>query len=217
MDRQILLANLLDRLGLPVPEAARARLLWFLDELLRWNRKVNLTAITDPQDAVEKHLVDSLTVLPFLHSSERLLDIGSGGGFPGIPLKLVRPELRLVSVDSAGKKIAFQRHVARQLGLPDFLPLAARVEDLPQQAEFQGGFDVIVTRAFASITEFARRALPLLAPEGFLLAMKGGEGEGELQAAEADLQAVGLTPKEVHSLHLPASGSRRTLILLHRS
>lgn len=200
-----------------VPEAAQARLLWFLDEMLRWNCKVNLTAITDPQEAVEKHLVDSLTVLPFLHGKERLLDIGSGGGFPGIPLKLARPELRLVSVDAVGKKINFQRHVGRQLGLTGFLPLAARIEDLPQQSEFRGSFDVIITRAFASLPEFARRALPLLAAGGYLLAMKGGEGESELRAAEAELQAVGLTQKEVHTLHLPVSGSRRTLILMHGS
>lgn len=216
MDRQQQLAEWLSVLDLQVPPVCLPRLLLFLDEMLRWNRRSNLTAITDPEEALEKHLVDSLTPLPLLGTAVRLLDLGSGGGFPGIPLKLAQPELRLVSVDAVGKKIAFQRHAARYLGLTGFEALHERAENLPLKPDLAAGFQLVISRAFTSIPDFARLALPCLAPGGALLAMKGPEGGRELAAAVPLLVSAGLVPTEVRSLQLPASGAERTLIVLRR-
>ncbi|MBE0598853.1 MAG: 16S rRNA (guanine(527)-N(7))-methyltransferase RsmG [Desulfuromonadales bacterium] len=215
-DRLAFLADGLRALNLRVPPGALPQLLWFLDELMRWNRRSNLTAITDPREAIEKHLLDSLTPLPLLPAAPRLLDLGSGGGFPGIPLQLARPELRLVSVDAVGKKIAFQRHALRALGLSQAEALHERAEALPARPGFQAGFDLIVSRAFASLTDFSRHALPCLAPRGFLLAMKGPEGGRELAESRPQLAAVGLESTDLHRLRLPVSRAERTLIVLRR-
>lgn len=216
MEPKALLAGQLRQLSLPVPAEASEPLLRLLDELLRWNRTHNLTAITDPAEGVEKHLVDSLTLLPLLCGNERLLDLGSGGGFPGLPLKVARPDLRVVSVDAVAKKIAFQRHAVRLLGLCGFEPLHERAEALPRREGFAGGFDVVVSRAFTALPAFARLALPCLAPEGRIIAMKGAEGEAELAQAQPALAALGLACTDLRRLTLPASGAARTLIVLRR-
>jgi 16S rRNA (guanine527-N7)-methyltransferase len=151
MEPKELLTDQLRQLSLHVPASAAGQMLQLLDELLRWNRTYNLTAITDPAEGIEKHLTDSLTLLPLLTGEERLLDIGSGGGFPGLPLKIARPALSVVSVDAVAKKIAFQRHAARLLGLQDFVPLHMRAEKLPDLLEYASGFDIVVSRAFAAL------------------------------------------------------------------
>lgn len=207
---------LLTQAGLTLPPPTMAALETFLAELLRWNQKVNLTSITDPAEAREKHLLDSLSLLPLLQGEERLLDIGSGGGFPGIPLKLAVPGLRVVSVDAVQKKIAFQRHVARLLGLQGFAAEHLRVEQLPSHPLGKGGFDLVVSRAFAALEQFAALALPCLAPAGRIIAMKGAEGEKELAQSSEALTALGLVCREVRILQLPRSSSRRSLIVLAR-
>lgn len=210
------LHELLRGQGLLLPPAAEAALETFLAELLRWNRKVNLTSITHMTEAREKHLLDSLTLLPLLQGDERLLDVGSGGGFPGIPLKLAAPGLQLLSIDAVQKKIAFQRHVARLLGLQGFSAEHLRVEQVPQHPLGQGGFALVVSRAFASLEQFAALALPCLAPGGRIVAMKGAEAEAELQQSAAALARLGLRCSELRQLRLPLSGSQRSLIVLTR-
>jgi 16S rRNA (guanine527-N7)-methyltransferase len=196
----------------PVPE----QLLSFLDELLRWNRRINLTAIRDRQEALEKHLLDSLSILPLLRGDERLLDLGSGAGLPGIPLKIASPCLQLWSVDAVQKKIAFQRQVGRLLSLNSFHPTQARVEDLAQDGKWQGRFEVVVARAVASLPTLVAWGLPLLQPAGRLIAMKGPEGEAELLAARAELRTLGVHCIEQLQFRLPASGAERRLLVLAR-
>ncbi|HKK01574.1 MAG TPA: 16S rRNA (guanine(527)-N(7))-methyltransferase RsmG, partial [Desulfuromonadales bacterium] len=202
--------------GLTVPGAVEAKLLSYLDELLRWNRRINLTAITDPAVAVEKHLVDSLTLLTLLKGDERLLDFGSGGGLPGIPLKIARAGLKILSVDAVRKKIDFQRHVVRYLGLSDFIPLHARAEEVPGRPEAALLFDLVVTRAVGPLVDLTDLAFPLLVPEGRLVAMKGPEGEREAQESEPSLAERGLYCSEVKRLHLPLSGAERLLVTVIR-
>lgn len=209
---QLLLADS----GLALPTATLAALETFLAELLRWNQKVNLTSITEPAEAREKHLLDSLSLLPLVRGDERLLDIGSGGGFPSIPLKLASPGLQVVSVDAVQKKIAFQRHVARLLGLKGFTAEHLRVEQLPHHPLGVGGFDLVVSRAFAALDQFAALALPCLAPAGRIIAMKGAEGEKELQQHSEALSSLGLVCSELRVLRLPRSGAMRSLIVLTR-
>lgn len=206
----------LHKLSLKVSAGAGKDLLRLLEELLRWNRHHNLTAITDPLEAIEKHLVDSLTVLPLLAGTERLLDIGSGGGFPVLPLKIARPSLTVVSVDAVAKKIAFQRHIARTLCLQGFEALHLRAEQLPGRAGYKAGFDVIVSRAFAAIPIFTAVALPCLAPGGKIIAMKGADGERELAEATTQLSEQGLVCVERRCFQLPASGASRILLTLQR-
>ena len=199
-----------------MPAAAEAVLLDFLDELLHWNRRVNLTAITDPLEAVEKHLVDSLTLLPLVGEKERVLDLGSGGGLPGIPLKIARPGLSILSVAAVRKKIDFPRHVVRRLGLSDFLPRHARAEELVGRSEADPPFDLTVTRAVGPLRDLAKLAFPCLISGGRLIAMKGPEGEREAREAEPHLEELGLCCFELRKMLLPLSGAERVLVAIRR-
>jgi 16S rRNA (guanine527-N7)-methyltransferase len=210
------LATLLAAQGVYLPEAALQKLLAFLDELHRWNRQINLTAITGRQDAIEKHLLDSLTVLPLLRGDEELLDLGSGAGLPGIPLKLASPQLSIWSVDAVQKKISFQKQVVRLLSLSGFHPTHARVESLAQDDAWLGRFDVVVARAVASLPTLAGWGLPLLRPSGRLIAMKGPEGEAELASVEKELRLSGAQCTDLRRLRLPVSGAERLLLVFTR-
>jgi len=210
------LADQLKTLGVAIDALALERLEWLGHELLRWNRTHNLTAITDPLELREKHLGDSLTLLPFLGEAQRLLDLGSGPGFPALPLKIARPALEIVSVDAVGKKIAFQRHVARTLGFTGFTAVHGRAEALAGHAVRGAGFDVVTARALGSLPLLAKLAAPCLAPGGRLVAMKGAEGAAELAAAQAELETLGFVCTERQELRLPVSGAERCLLVLKR-
>jgi 16S rRNA (guanine527-N7)-methyltransferase len=186
----------------------------FHDELQRWNKKVNLTALREDGEIAIKHFVDSLTVVPFLRDGMRLLDLGSGGGFPVIPLKIVRPDLDAVSVDAVEKKILFQRHAGRLLEFTRFTPLHERGERLA--GSHAGGFDLIVSRAFAEIPLFAGMALPLLAPGGLIVAMKGSGGRGEVETAQPFLSENGIVVREIKEFCLPIVGDARSLVVMVR-
>lgn len=210
-----MLQEQLQKLELEIPAESLVQLELLVDELLRWTQRRNLTAITDREEVVEKHLVDSLTMLPFARQAVRLLDIGSGAGFPALPLKIVCPTLEVVSVDAVGKKIDFQKHVARKLGLPSFTALHARIQDLSGEENYRSGFDLVTARALTSLEDLVAMAEPFLAPGGRLVAMKGPEGELEFSASRNRLGVSGWS-LALHRLVLPRSGAQRCLIELSR-
>jgi 16S rRNA (guanine527-N7)-methyltransferase len=212
----MVLVKLLEPLHIVLAEDVLDRLEWLGRELLRWNRTHNLTAITDLAEVREKHLIDSLAVLPLLEGATRLLDLGSGAGFPALPLKISCPSLEVVSVDAVGKKIAFQRHVARTLRLAGFTAVHSRAEDLPGSPLCGVGFDVVTARALGSLPLLVELAAPCLAPGGRLIAMKGAEGAAELAAAQAELAGLGFACSALHSLRLPITAAERCLVVLER-
>jgi 16S rRNA (guanine527-N7)-methyltransferase len=205
----------LQKLELEVSNDSLAQLEVLVDELLRWTKRRNLTAITDRDEVLEKHLVDSLTMLPFAKSAGRLLDIGSGAGFPALPLKIACPALEIVSVDAVGKKIDFQKHVARKLGLRSFTGLHARIQDLEEEEIYRAGFDLVTARALTSLEDLVAMAEPFLEPGGRLVAMKGPEGEQEISTARSRLCKAGWSIV-LHPLVLPRSRAQRCLIELAR-
>ena len=210
------LLETLDALGLDVAPEAIVQLETLVDELLHWNRRRNLTAIVERDQILEKHLVDSLTLLPFIGSTDRLLDIGSGAGFPALPLKIARPDLEIVSVDAVGKKIDFQRHIARMFGLDGFTALHDRIESLVDHRDYRRGFDIVAARALCPLEELLIMARPFLAPGGRLLAMKGPDGDKELVGLGGSLLDTGWSVT-VHRLKLPVSGAVRNLIEMEYS
>lgn len=184
-------------------------------ELKKWNSKVNLTAITDDNEIAIKHFIDSLTIAPFITADDRLLDIGSGAGLPAIPLKIISPDIPIVSVDAVAKKIHFQRHVIRILNLANIEALHTRVEDLCKTHSHS--FTVIVSRAFTRLDHFVALAEPLLAENGVLIAMKGEGTDGEIASSDAALAACGFTITSVHHYSLPKGMGNRVLLLIKRS
>ncbi len=209
----------LAELKITIGSAEEERLLLFLDELLRWNQSINLTAITNREDALVKHLVDALTLLPYLRGDETLLDMGSGGGLPGLPLKIVMAGLNLTSIDAVAKKISFQKHVIRTFALSGAVALHGRLEELGQELDLAGHFELVVARAFASLPDCVRLARPFLQPGGRLIVMKGPEGEKEVLAAEKIFTDAGFSLQRIDHFNLPGDNGARTLIileLLHR-
>jgi 16S rRNA (guanine527-N7)-methyltransferase len=145
----------------------------FAKELLAWNRRINLTRITSPAEIALKHFVDSLPGAGDLETGWRVIDLGSGGGFPGIPLKIVRPDLEITLVDAVRKKVSFQKHVCRLLGLRGIDCLHARIEDLGDDPAHQGGYVAAVSRALTDLGALCRLAAPLLTASGVVVAYRG--------------------------------------------
>ena len=167
-------------MGLDMSGVQQDKLLAFIALLTKWNRTYNLTAIRDEGEMLTHHLLDSLAVVPALGESalagRRWADVGSGAGLPGIPLAIACAELSLSSIETVEKKAAFQRQARIELGLANFTVENRRVEDLPA-----GGFDAVISRAFAELADFVRLAGHLLNPGGLLLAMKGVLPEDEIK------------------------------------
>lgn len=199
-------------LGIELNAAQLQSLNLFAEELKKWNRKINLTAITDDEGIAIKHLVDSLSLLRVVRGPGRMLDIGSGGGFPGIPVKIVQPELDIVSVDAVVKKISFQKQAVRLLNLTHFNALHVRAETLA--ADYAGSFDWVVSRAFSDIPSFVTMALPVLKREGRIVAMKGRSAAEEIAAAEEELAKLGAKVESVDDFVLPGSGDARSLVVI---
>lgn len=200
-----LLARGIASLGLSdvVPAAAQRRLLQYLDLLEQWNRRTNLTAVRERNAMVTRHLLDSLSLLPYVGGT-RLADLGSGAGLPGIPLAIARPGLHVTLVDSNGKKAHFLRAVAGALGL-DAHVAQTRVEAV------QGEFDTITARAFASLQDMLRWGGHLLTPDNLWLAQKGRYPEGELAALPPGYAA------ETLPLQVPGLDAERHLVIIRRS
>lgn len=190
-------------LGLTIDDAALDALIALIPLLGKWNKAYNLTAITEPAAVVRKHLLDSLSVDPFLHG-QTVLDVGTGAGFPGLPLALINPEKSFFLLDSHAKKLRFIDHACAELGIHNVTTVHSRVESYaPEQL-----FDTIVSRAFASLPQFADWIAHLLAPNGIALAMKGRadyESYNDLAAgwrAETNALVVPLLSDERHVIKL---------------
>lgn len=196
------LAAGLTALGIALPETAQLKLLAFRDLLLKWNRTYNLTALRDPHQAISHHLLDALAILPHVGAGP-LLDVGSGGGLPGIPLAIARPDLSVTLVDTVQKKAAFLQQAAIELELKSVAVHHARVE------EMRGQYAQISSRAFAELARFISLTHHLLAPGGRWLAMKGALPEGEIEALPAGSEVEAIIP-----LVVPGLDAERHLIIL---
>ena len=192
-------------LGQELPAAARARLIDYLELLLRWNAAYNLTAVRDPRDMVTRHLLDSLAVAPYVRGVT-LADIGSGAGLPGLVLAIAAPRRRVTLIDTNGKKCRFQREVVRVLGLDNVDVVHARVGDL------EGSYDCVVARAFATLADMLALGGHLLAPDGRWLAMKGRRPDDELERLPPGFRLEG-----EHALKVPGLDAERHLLVLVRS
>lgn len=199
---QISLAAGLAKLGLNLPDDAQQKLLAFRDLLLKWNKTYNLTALRDPAQAISHHLLDSLAILPHVGDGN-LLDVGSGGGLPGIPLAIARPDLSVSMVDTVQKKATFLQQAVIELALRNVTVHHARVE------EMQGQYAQISARAFAEIGLFISLTRHLLAPNGRWLAMKGVRPDDELKALPTDITVEAIIP-----LTVPDLEAERHLIIL---
>ena len=211
-----LLAKGAAALGLELAPAVLERFQVYLEELKLWNAKINLTARTTDRDIVIKHFLASLAGLPWLEAAPSLVDLGSGAGFPGLALKLVRPDLSLTLEEARQKKAAFLEYLVSRLGLAGVEVVQAHLT--PAMArEWEPKAAAVVSRAAFSLTQFLELAAPLLAAGGLALALKGVHlSEGELEAARTVAPRLHLGSLEPHQYRLPISGEPRLLVLARK-
>lgn len=198
-------------LGVALSEHETAQLLAYLDLLQKWNKVYNLTAVRDPAEMLTHHLLDSLAVVAPLRRhtggrNARLLDVGSGGGLPGVVIAVCCPEVEVTCVDTVAKKAAFQQQVAVALRLPNLRGMHARVETLAS-----GDWDVVASRAFASLVDFVGLSGPALAPGGVWMAMKGRDPAEEIAALPGGVEVF-----HVEQLAVPGLEAERCLVWLRR-
>lgn len=187
----------------------------YLKELLKWNLKINLTAIRSEKGIVLKHFLDSLSVTSYLPEHASILDIGSGAGFPGIPLKIVQPAFRITAIDSVRKKVDFQKHIIRALGLKGVEAIHGRVQDTEILQNLAERFDITLSRAFTDLRTFLVLSFPFLKGGGMAIAMKG-ETDGKKIKLLAETDEPPYRLKRAVPLTLPFSNFKRTIVLFEK-
>ena len=207
MSPQEQLENGLREMRLALPAAVHEKLLAYVALLYKWNKTYSLTALKEQDKAVSHHLLDSLSILPFIPAG-RLLDVGSGGGTPGIPLAIARPDVAVTLLDSNTKKTAFLQQAAIELGLRNISVHAGRVEQYHPQV----GFEAVTSRAFAELADFVALSAHLLVENGAWLAMKGVYPQAEIER----LPSV-IAVEVVHRLKVPELEAERHLVVLRRT
>ncbi len=197
------------RLGVELTPQMAGLFMRYLSELKVWNRKINLTSLRDDRDIVIGHFLDSISAARFVPAGSRLLDIGSGAGFPGIPIKIISPALGVTLLDSAHKKVTFMREVIRALGLAGVTAMWGRAEDEGNGIE-RHSFDRVITRAVGPIPDTLRLSEPYLAAGGRIILMRGQRGGDEWEAAETRMKK-GFRLAERSEFKLPFGGQSRVI------
>ncbi|MEX2031964.1 MAG: 16S rRNA (guanine(527)-N(7))-methyltransferase RsmG [Dehalococcoidia bacterium] len=212
------------RLGITLDDTEVAAFRRYLDLLSEWNERAGLTSVTDPAEVQRRHFAESLAVLVAIREAGllpadgrvRIADLGPGGGFPGLPMRIVEPAFHLVLVESNQKRADFLLFATRELGLADVEVVAARAEDAGRDPALRGLFDLVVARAVASLNVLVEYALPLLREGGVLVAPKGSRARDELVEAAPAIEALGGVALDPVPLSLPADVAPQTVILVRR-
>jgi 16S rRNA (guanine527-N7)-methyltransferase len=203
--------------GVPLGKAELDLFALYHRELLLWNRRINLVSQSTSREIVIRHFVDSLTAAPWIESPEGLLiDIGSGGGFPGIPLRITLPGLKLTLVESSRKKTSFLAHIVRTLSLDNVTIIRERVDALIGEAACAGAFDTVISRAVFKLPELLRMASFFLKPGGLLIALKGLDPKEEMDEATSVLNAAGMILAACRDSRLPDTDFSRKIIIYKR-
>jgi len=210
--------NKLNALGIVLTETQKQQFDKFYELLVEWNKVMNLTGITDYEEVNEKHFVDSVSLVKAinLEKVDTVIDIGTGAGFPGIPLKIVFPHLKVVLLDSLNKRIKFLNEVINKLGLTDIKTIHGRAEDYAKQAEYRKQFDVCVSRAVANLSTLSEYCIPYVKVGGMFIPYKSGEIDEEVQQAKKAIHILGGKLDEVIKFQLPDTEINRSFVKINK-
>lgn len=188
----------------------------YMELLLEWNKKINLTAITDEDEIILKHFIDSLTVLKYINENDKIIDVGTGAGFPGIPIAIMMPNVRITLLDSLNKRINFLNEVIRELDLKNIETIHSRSEDCGKDIFFREKYDIALARAVANLSTLSEYLLPFIKIDGKMICMKGSNLEEELKNAEYAIKELGGEFVLKDEFELPDSDIKRNIIIVEK-
>lgn len=188
----------------------------YMNLLLEWNEKINLTAITEPEEVILKHFIDSLTINKYIEKNKSIADVGTGAGFPGIPLKIYRPDLNVTLVDSLNKRINFLNEVIVKLDLKDINTVHSRIEDFGKDKKYRESFDYVTARAVANLTILSEYLIPISKVNGKCICMKGNDIEEEVNNSKNAINLLGGKIDKVDYFELPNSDISRNVIIIDK-
>lgn len=188
----------------------------YMNLLLEWNKKINLTAIIEVEEIILKHFIDSLTINKYIGENKTLVDVGTGAGFPGIPLKIYRPDLKVTLVDSLNKRINFLNEVISKLDLKDINTVHKRIEDFGKDKKYRESFDYVTARAVANLTTLSEYLIPISKVNGKCICMKGNDIEEEVYSSKNAINLLGGKINKIDYFELPNSDISRNIIVIDK-
>ena len=188
----------------------------YMNLLIEWNERMNLTAITDPEEIILKHFIDSITILKDIEDGSKVVDVGTGAGFPGIPLSIMNPTLKITLVDSLNKRLIFLQEVVNKLGLKNIEIVHARAEEFGQNKKYRETFDIATSRAVANLATLSEYLIPLVKVGGKVISMKAAEAQEEINEAKKAIEVLGGKIEKIDEFNLPQSDIGRTVVTIKK-
>lgn len=188
----------------------------YMKLLLEWNEKINLTAIIKPEEIILKHFIDSMTIAKHIEKSAKIIDVGTGAGFPGIPLKIIREDIEVTLLDSLNKRINFLNEVIEQLSLQKIITVHSRVEEFGKNKKYREVFDCAISRAVANLATLSEYLIPLVKLEGSCISMKGADVEEEIQQSKKAILVLGGKIEKIEKFQLPKSDMKRNIVIIRK-
>lgn len=188
----------------------------YMNLLIEWNKKINLTAIIEPKEIILKHFVDSLTIAKYIEENKKVADVGTGAGFPGIPLKIYRKDLKITLIDSLNKRLNFLNEVISELELKEITTVHGRAEELGQNKEYRERFDIVTSRAVANLSTLSEYLIPFIKKDGKCIYMKTLEVDEELQKAKRAINILGGKIINTDKFYLPESEIGRSIVVIEK-
>lgn len=216
-NRELLIAGI-EKYGVSLNENQVEQFFLYMRLLQKWNEKINLTAITENEGIIKKHFIDSASMLEsgVLSKEKSLIDVGTGAGFPGIPLKIIIPELRLTLLDSLNKRVKFLDTVVNELGLTGVTLIHGRAEEMSLKKEHREKYDLATARAVAGLNILCEYCLPYVRRGGYFVAMKGPSGYGELQSCSSAIRMLGGADAKILEVEIMEEDLKHNLVLVHK-
>lgn len=188
----------------------------YMNLLLEWNEKINLTAITEVDDIIIKHFIDSITALKYIENGSKIIDVGTGAGFPGIPLAIINPNLKITLMDSLNKRIIFLNEVIKKLEIKNIETIHGRAEEFGKNGKYREKYDIAISRAVANMSTLSEYLIPFVKENGKCIYMKGPEIEEELESAKYAINELGGKIQSIEKMKLPKTDIKRNIIIVKK-
>ena len=206
----------LEEINITISNIQAEKFYLYMNDLIEWNEKINLTAITDEKEIITKHFVDSLTAMKYIKEGNKIVDCGTGAGFPGIPLAIMMEKCEFVLFDSLNKRVNFLNNVISKLGLKNVLAIHSRAEDLAKDNKYREKFDIAISRAVANMSTLSEYLLPFCKNKGIAICMKGNNVEEEIKTCKNALKILNGKILNIDEFNLPFSDYGRNIVIIEK-